>query len=93
LNATARSFEIDIITGSPASVIPNLRALVVANPYREDLVELLMAAQVNAGLRSEALATYRRTAHRLRLDLGVDPSHRLRMAKHQVESELPLLRV
>ena len=88
--AFAKRHEIDVNLGLAEQTIPELRKLVLAHPFRDDLCELLMIAQARAGRRHEALATYRGVAARLRDELGVEPSLRLRQTRHSIESELPL---
>ncbi|WP_406637838.1 BTAD domain-containing putative transcriptional regulator [Amycolatopsis sp. WGS_07] len=59
--------------------IDALTKLVAAHPHDEPLVALLMRARYRGGWTSDALRDYRDLRRRLITDLGVEPSHTLRM--------------
>jgi predicted ATPase/DNA-binding winged helix-turn-helix (wHTH) protein len=61
-----------------------LEAIVVEEPWRERAVELLVSALAQAGRGGHALAAYTRYRERLRDELGLDPSPRLRRLEQQV---------
>src|SRR5512132_1015151 len=61
-----------------------LEAIVAAEPWRERAVELLVSALAQAGRPSHALAAYARYRDRIRDELGLDPSPRLRRLEQQV---------
>src|SRR6266540_3121108 len=67
-----------------------LEAIVAQEPWRERAVELLVSALAQAGRTPHALAVYTRHRDRLRDELGLDPSLRLRRLEEQVlRGELP----
>src|SRR4029453_9647993 len=55
-----------------------LEAIAVEEPWRERVAELLVTALAGAGRAGDALAAYARYRDRLRDELGLDPSPRLR---------------
>lgn len=63
--------------GRSGELVPELAALVTANPYRERLVEQLMVALYRSGRQAEALSVYRRVRARLMEELGVEPGKQL----------------
>jgi DNA-binding SARP family transcriptional activator len=73
LVALERRVEADLACGRHREVVPELEALVAANPLRERPQELLMLALYRCGRQSEALETYRRTRERLVEELGLEP--------------------
>lgn len=56
-----------------SEVLPELRHLVRANPYRERLRALLLLALYRCGRRTEALEEFRATRSLLRDELGLEP--------------------
>src|SRR6266511_2631358 len=67
-----------------------LEAIVAQGPWRERTVQLLVSALAQAGRIPHALAVYTRYRDRLRDELGLDPSLRLRRLEEQVlRGELP----
>jgi predicted ATPase/DNA-binding SARP family transcriptional activator len=61
-----------------------LEAIVAREPWRERAVELLVTALAQAGRTGHALAAYTGYRDRLRDELGLDPSPRLRRLEEQV---------
>jgi predicted ATPase/DNA-binding SARP family transcriptional activator len=61
-----------------------LEAIVAAEPWRERAMELLVTALGQAGRPAHALAAYAGYRDRLRDELGLDPSPRLRRLEEQV---------
>src|SRR4029434_2054444 len=61
-----------------------LEAIVAEEPWRERAIELLVTALAQAGRAGRALGAYARYRDRLRDDLGLDPSPRLRRLEQQV---------
>lgn len=74
LEAQETWVDIRLQLGQHRELIPELAALVGANPYNETLSAHLMLAQYRSGHQGDALETARALATRLREDLGVDPS-------------------
>jgi predicted ATPase/DNA-binding SARP family transcriptional activator len=61
-----------------------LEAIAAREPWRERAVELLVTALAQAGRAGDALAAYARYRDRLREELGLDPSPKLRRLEEQV---------
>jgi predicted ATPase/DNA-binding SARP family transcriptional activator len=61
-----------------------LEAIAAREPWRERAVELLITALAQAGRAGHALAAYTRYRDRLRDELGLDPSPKLRRLEEQV---------
>jgi predicted ATPase/DNA-binding SARP family transcriptional activator len=70
--------------GRLAEATAALEASVAEEPWRERAVELLVTALAQAGRAGHALAAYARYRERLRDELGLDPSPRLRRLEEQV---------
>ncbi len=64
--------------GQHAEVLPELRALLLRNPFRERLAAMLMLALHRCGRRTEALTVFRQTRDRLIEELGIEPGTELR---------------
>lgn len=77
LLASEQRFQIDLDRGAGTELVSELSALVRSHPHRERLVGMAMLALSRAGLRSEAVVLYRRTAELLAEGLGVEPSAEL----------------
>ena len=69
--------EADLALGRAAELVPELEALVAAEPLRERRRGQLMRALYGAGRQAEALAVYDETRRVLAGELGVDPSPEL----------------
>jgi predicted ATPase/DNA-binding SARP family transcriptional activator len=74
LVATAGRIDADLRCGWAAELVPELEALVLEHPRREDFVAFLMLAQYRSGRSADALRIS--SAHRRRLveQAGLDPS-------------------
>jgi DNA-binding SARP family transcriptional activator len=83
--------ELELVLGGHAGVVPRMRALTAEHPYRERAHELLMHALIRSGCPGEALRQYHALSERLAVDLGTDPSFRLRRLHHRVLVEDPTL--
>ena len=66
-----REAELDL--GRASEVIPLVRELIEAHPFRERLHGLLMTALYRSGRQAEALAAYAATRELLRDELGIEP--------------------
>jgi WD40 repeat protein/DNA-binding SARP family transcriptional activator len=90
LLALMERIDADLALGRHAELIPELEALVGAEPLRERLRHQQMLALYRAGRRAEALEVYRDTSTLLREELGLEPTRALqdleRMVLHQDES-------
>lgn len=69
-----------IALGRGAMAVPELRAMVGAQPLREPLWTLLIRALLQAGRRADALVAYQQVYHLLVRELGVGPAEELRAA-------------
>src|ERR1700743_1092454 len=82
--------DADLALGRHAELVPELEALIAAEPLRERLRQQQMLALYRAGRRPEALEVYRETSALLREELGLEPTRALqdleRMVLRQDES-------
>jgi DNA-binding SARP family transcriptional activator len=83
--------EADLGCGGPSDVLPELRALVAAEPLRERLHGLLMLALYRDGRQSDALAAFRRARRLLIDEVGVEPGPGLRRLHQQILDGDPAL--
>jgi predicted ATPase/DNA-binding SARP family transcriptional activator len=72
-------------------LVPELRGLATAEPYRERRWDLLIRALYRAGRQSEALDAFAEARELLAQDLGIDPSPALRRLQQAVLSQDPSL--
>ena len=70
--------------GAHRDALPRLRELVAREPYRERFAAQLMLALYRSARQVEALSVYRRTAARLREDLGIDPGRELQYLERMI---------
>ena len=91
LRSVVREERADVLLadGRAALAVPELVVALAADPYRERAIERLVRALYLAGDPVEALATLRSSVRRLRSDLGVEPSHRLRTLEHSLLTHAP----
>ena len=73
-------------TGDLGAALEVARALQAENPWRDDVVALLVRVLARAGRTTEALDTYRAYADGLAEDLGLDPGAELRALQRAVLS-------
>lgn len=74
-------FALELQLGRHREVVAELTSVVQANPYREELVGLLMEALVAGGRVTMALDLFRQTRERFVTEYGLEPSPALR-ARH-----------
>ena len=77
LSALMERIDADLALGHADEVIPELEALVEANPLQERLRGQLMLALYRSGRQADALEVYRETRELLREELGLEPSKAL----------------
>ncbi len=70
--------EADLLLGRHAELLPELEALVHAEPLRERPRAQLMLALYRSGRQADALAAYRQARDTLVEELGIDPGPELR---------------
>ncbi|MEV0391250.1 BTAD domain-containing putative transcriptional regulator [Nonomuraea sp. NPDC050643] len=78
LGVVEQLMEVELTLGADGVLVPRLRELVAAHPYREKLRAQLMLALYRSGRQAEALAVYHDTRRLLSEELGVDPGPELR---------------
>src|SRR5207244_6325499 len=81
--------EIDV--GRHADALPELEALVAAQPLRERPRELLMVALYRSGRQADALELYRRTRELYVEELGIEPGPALQELERAVLRQDPSL--
>ncbi|TFV91549.1 hypothetical protein E4P40_05845 [Blastococcus sp. CT_GayMR20] len=89
--AVAGLLEARLELGRHADVLPELEALVTAEPLREDWWRLLMLALYRAGRQADALAAGRRVRALLAEELGTEPGPGLRQAEAAILAQDPAL--
>jgi DNA-binding SARP family transcriptional activator/tetratricopeptide (TPR) repeat protein len=82
--ATERRIDLDLETGNPGALVPELRDLTRQYPTRESLWLRLIDALHRAGRRAEALEAYRRVRGILIEDLGIEPGDALQRTHQRV---------
>jgi predicted ATPase/DNA-binding SARP family transcriptional activator len=90
-DAATAAFDDATTPAQAGRLVPELRGLVTAEPYRERRWELLMLALYRAGRQSEALEAFAEARELLIRDLGIDPSPALRRVQQAVLSQDPAL--
>ncbi|GIF00340.1 AfsR/SARP family transcriptional regulator [Paractinoplanes rishiriensis] len=81
----------DLTLGRHAAVADELRRLVAAHPYRENLRALQMRALYRSGRQAEALDVYQETRRLLDAELGIEPSPSLSHLHQQILGHAPEL--
>jgi DNA-binding SARP family transcriptional activator/DNA-binding beta-propeller fold protein YncE len=84
LGAVMERIEADLALGRAAEVIPELEALVEANPLQERLRGQLMLALYRSGRQADALEVYRQTRELLHDELGLEPSKALQKLERSI---------
>jgi DNA-binding SARP family transcriptional activator/WD40 repeat protein/energy-coupling factor transporter ATP-binding protein EcfA2 len=84
LSALMERIEADLALGRADEVIPELEALVEANPLQERLRGQLMLALYRSGRQADALDVYRQTRELLRNELGLEPSKALQELERSI---------
>jgi len=84
LAALMDRIDSDLAAGRTGELIPELEALVAANPLQERPRGQLMVALYRAGRQADALAVYRDTREFLRDELGLEPSKALQQVERAI---------
>ena len=84
LSALMERIDADLALGRAGEVVPELEALVEANPLQERLRGQLMLALYRSGRQADALEVYRRTRELLRDELGLEPSKALQELERSI---------
>lgn len=90
--ATELRLEADLACGQGRELVPELEALVAAEPLRESLWAKLALAQYRAGRQADALETLAAARRVLREELAVDPGPELRKLQRRILEQDPALR-
>ena len=93
LSALERRIEADLELGRHEQLVPELEALVAAQPLREHPRALLILALYRCGRQAEALEAYRETRRVLVDELGIDPGPELRELEQAILRQDPALTV
>ncbi|WP_420895884.1 BTAD domain-containing putative transcriptional regulator [[Actinomadura] parvosata] len=91
IDVTEELMEAELALGGGAALVPDLRELAAAHPYRERPRAQLMLALYRSGRQAEALAVYRDTRRLLAEELGLEPGPALRRMEHLVLTQSPEL--
>ncbi|WP_432072663.1 BTAD domain-containing putative transcriptional regulator [Streptomyces wuyuanensis] len=86
-----RRIDADLELGRHSALIPELIALIAADPLREGLRGQLMTALYRSGRQADALAAYRAARATLADELGLEPSAELRRLHHALLTGHPSL--
>lgn len=89
--AQEERLELELELGDGVALIPELEALVAAQPYRERAHALLMRALYRAGRQADALAAFRRARTLLVEDLGLEPGAELVRLEAAILAQDPAL--
>jgi len=87
LAALEERIEADLALGRHLELVPELEALVHADPLRERLRAQLMLALYRSGRQAEALEAYRQARAMLVEELGLEPGRRLRELERAILSQ------
>jgi YVTN family beta-propeller protein len=91
LAALEERIEADLALGRHGELVPELGALVRANPLRERVHAQLMLALYRSGRQAEALDAYRQARKTLVEGLGLEPGRRLQELERAILSQDPTL--
>jgi DNA-binding SARP family transcriptional activator len=91
LVALERRIEADLALGRHAATVPELEALVSAEPLRERLRGQLMLALYRSGRQAEALEAYQEARRTLVEELGLEPSPALQELERAILRQDPKL--
>jgi DNA-binding SARP family transcriptional activator/ABC-type transport system substrate-binding protein len=91
LSALEARVEADLTLARHRQLVPELQALVAAEPFREHFLEQLMLALYRSGRQAEALDAYKHGAGRLRDELGLAPGRGLQELERRVLEQDPRL--
>jgi YVTN family beta-propeller protein len=91
LVALENRIESDLALGRHAALVPELEALVAADPTRERFRAQLMLALYRSGRQADALAAYRDARRTLGAELGLEPSPELQRLQQAILNQDPAI--
>ena len=91
LAAIEERTEADLALSRHGELVPDLEALVAANPYRERLHGQLMLALYRSGRQAEALERFQALRRLLDEELGLEPGERLKQLQKAILAHDPAL--
>jgi DNA-binding SARP family transcriptional activator len=83
--------DVRLVLGEDRSLVPELRAQVIADPANEKVWEQLIFALFRSGRRVDALAAYSQVRGVLSDLYGIDPGRRLQRLQHWILADHPAL--
>ena len=86
VHTVERWADAEMALGRYGEVLPRLRAMTAAHPFRETLWSRRMLALCGAGCQADALSAYQQVRRVLRDELGVEPSEELRRLHQRILS-------
>jgi predicted ATPase/DNA-binding SARP family transcriptional activator len=89
VDALEERFEVALALGEHRELIPELRAALAGNPFRERLWTQLMLALYRAGQQAEALETFQEARRVLDEELGLEPGPDLRRLQEAILAHDP----
>jgi DNA-binding SARP family transcriptional activator len=84
LDVVELTADLELATGDPSRMLPELHRLVAAHPFRESLASRLATTLYRLGHHADALAVLRVVRRSLADELGLDPSPPLRALEHAI---------
>lgn len=91
LVALERRIDVDLALGRHVDVVPELEALVTAEPLRERIRGQLMLALYRSGRQADALAAFRNARDTLVEELGLEPNAALQDLERAILQQDPEL--
>jgi DNA-binding SARP family transcriptional activator len=91
--AVEERVEADLALGRHGELVPDLEALVAAQPYRERLHGQLMLALYRSGRQADALQRFQALRHLLDEELGLEPGEQLKQLQKAILAHDPSVEV
>ncbi len=91
VDALEEQFEIGLALGEHRELVPQLRAALADNPYRERLWGQLMLALYRSGRQADALETFQEARRVLADELGLEPGPELRRLQEAILGHDPAI--